>query len=66
MAAGDPYAPQSERPLLTVSQLTALIKETLESAFPSVWVSGELSDLSHPQSGHVYFTLKDAARRSAA
>lgn len=43
----------------TVSQLTALIKEILEGAFPPVWVSGELSNFSHPDSGHMYFTLKD-------
>lgn len=51
--AGDP-------PVFSVSQLTGLIKETLESIFPAVWVSGEISDISRPQSGHVYFTLKDA------
>ena len=45
--------------VLSVSQLTARVKETLESAFPSVWVSGEISNLARPQSGHVYLTLKD-------
>lgn len=44
---------------LTVSGLTALIKETLDGAFPPLWVSGELSNLSRPTSGHLYFTLKD-------
>jgi exodeoxyribonuclease VII large subunit len=44
---------------LTVSQLTAQIKDALEGEFPSVWVSGEISNLSRPQSGHSYFTLKD-------
>ena len=44
---------------LTVSGLTALIKEKLEGAFPPLWVSGELSNLSRPSSGHLYFTLKD-------
>jgi exodeoxyribonuclease VII large subunit len=46
--------------VFTVGQLTALVKEVLEGTFPSVWVSGELSDVSRPRSGHVYFTLKDA------
>jgi exodeoxyribonuclease VII large subunit len=44
---------------LTVSQLTAQIKDALEGEFPSVWVAGELSNFSRPQSGHSYFTLKD-------
>jgi exodeoxyribonuclease VII large subunit len=44
---------------LSVSQLTAQIKEMLEGAFPSVWVAGEVSNFSRPQSGHCYFTLID-------
>lgn len=44
---------------LTVSQLTLRIKQTLEAEFASIWVSGELSDVSRPQSGHIYLTLKD-------
>ena len=46
--------------VLSVSQLTALIQGTLESAFHSLWVSGEVSEVSRPHSGHIYFTLKDA------
>jgi exodeoxyribonuclease VII large subunit len=44
---------------LTVSQLTAQIKDALEGMFPAVWVAGEISNYSRPQSGHSYFTLKD-------
>jgi exodeoxyribonuclease VII large subunit len=44
---------------LSVSQLTLLIKQSLEAEFASIWVSGELSDVSRPQSGHIYLTLKD-------
>lgn len=44
---------------LTVSQLTGQIKNALEGGFPNVWVSGEISNYSRPQSGHSYFTLKD-------
>src|SRR5437763_634675 len=44
---------------LTVAQLTAQIKNTLEGEFLSVWVVGEISNYSRPQSGHAYFTLKD-------
>jgi exodeoxyribonuclease VII large subunit len=46
-------------PVLTVSALTFLIKEVVEGSFPLVWVSGEISNFSRPQSGHCYLTLKD-------
>ena len=51
--------PQSEQDVLTVSELTGQIKEVLEGEFPRVWVSGELTDLARPKSGHIYLTLKD-------
>lgn len=43
----------------TVSELTRLVRLELESAFPFVWVEGEISNLRQPASGHFYFTLKD-------
>ncbi|HWB14064.1 MAG TPA: exodeoxyribonuclease VII large subunit [Pirellulales bacterium] len=43
----------------SVSELTSQIKDLLETQFQSVWVSGEISNFSRPQSGHCYFTLKD-------
>jgi exodeoxyribonuclease VII large subunit len=46
-------------PILSVSQLTLFLKELVEAAFPSVWVAGEISNFSRPQSGHCYLTLKD-------
>lgn len=46
-------------PILTVSQLTQAIKETLEDTYPTLWVEGEISNLRIVQSGHAYFTLKD-------
>jgi exodeoxyribonuclease VII large subunit len=49
----------AEQKTLTVAQLTAQIKNALEGEFPSVWVTGEISNYSRPQSGHSYFTLKD-------
>jgi exodeoxyribonuclease VII large subunit len=46
---------------LTVSQLTLRIRKQLEDdpTLQDVWVEGEISNLSRPASGHVYFTLKD-------
>ena len=49
----------SARQALTVTQLTAQIKDRLEGGFPSVWVAGEISNFARPQSGHCYFSLKD-------
>lgn len=46
--------------IYTVSSLTREIREHLETQFPMVWVSGEVSNLRRPLSGHYYFTLKDA------
>jgi exodeoxyribonuclease VII large subunit len=45
--------------ILTVTQLTLRVKDLLEGTFPDVWVVGEISNLSAPRSGHIYFTLKD-------
>jgi exodeoxyribonuclease VII large subunit len=46
---------------LTVSQLTFRIRKLLEDdpELQDVWVTGEISNLARPASGHIYFTLKD-------
>lgn len=46
----------------TVSKLTYFIRKLLEEneTLQDVWVQGEISNLSRPASGHVYFTLKDS------
>jgi exodeoxyribonuclease VII large subunit len=43
----------------TVTELTRSIRGLLETEFPFVSVAGEISNLRQPQSGHLYFTLKD-------
>jgi len=58
-----------ERPLrsiLTVSQLTQVIKNILEERLPDLWVEGEISNLRVPPSGHIYFTLKDESSQIRA
>jgi len=47
----------------TVSRLTFYIRKLLEEneILQDVWVQGEISNLSQPASGHVYFTLKDSS-----
>jgi len=52
---------------LTVSQLTGLIKATLESSFETVLVTGEISNFKiHSSSGHAYFSIKDDAATLSA
>jgi exodeoxyribonuclease VII large subunit len=50
----------AERRILTVTQLTRLVRGVIEENFAHVWVEGEVSNLSSPASGHLYFTIKDA------
>ena len=52
---------------ITVSQLNRRAKTLLEQGFGRLWVEGEISNLSRPASGHIYFSLKDdKAQVSAA
>lgn len=51
----------SANPVLSVTSLNRLVRDCLESAFPLTWVGGEVSNLTYAASGHVYFSLKDAA-----
>ena len=45
--------------ILTVTELTRSIRGILETELPFITVSGEISNLRRPYSGHLYFTLKD-------
>jgi len=45
--------------LLTVADLNREVRRLLERQFPLLWVGGEISNLVHAASGHVYFSLKD-------
>ncbi|MFC3285751.1 exodeoxyribonuclease VII large subunit [Litchfieldella rifensis] len=51
--------PQPTDPALSVSELNRRARLLLERDFGQCWVEGELSGVSRPASGHVYFTLKD-------
>jgi exodeoxyribonuclease VII large subunit len=48
-----------DQQVLTISDLNRSVKNLLESHFGIVWVEGEVSNLAKPQSGHIYFSLKD-------
>src|SRR5512134_2633560 len=56
----------SVRQVLTVSELTSLVRTSIESAFPDLWLEGEISNLRMPGPGHVYCTLKDESSQIRA
>ena len=45
--------------IVTVSELTGLLRASIEEQFSDIWLEGEISNLRAPGSGHVYCTLKD-------
>ena len=49
-----------ERKIWSVSDLTAQIRDLLAGEFSGISVEGEVSNAHAAQSGHLYFTLKDA------
>ncbi len=51
---------------LSVSQVTGYIQHVLEEDFSSVWVRGEISNLTKHSSGHWYFSLKDQGAQLSA
>ncbi len=57
---GELFPTEQTRKVLSVSELTAQVKQLLEKSVGSVWVTGEVTNLRAQSSGHIYFTLKDA------
>lgn len=55
-----------EQKVLSVKELTSLIKGLLEGSFPNVTVEGEISNCKLHPSGHIYFTLKDSESQISA
>ena len=45
--------------ILSVRELTERLRQVVEQRFPYAWVRGEVTNLSRPSSGHVYFSLKE-------
>jgi exodeoxyribonuclease VII large subunit len=54
------------RTVYTVSELTARIRDLLETTFLEIWVEGELSNSRLWNTGHLYFTLKDGSSQIRA
>jgi len=53
----EPPRPQ----VLSVADLNRLVRELMEQHIPLSWVAGEISNFKRYDSGHCYFTLKDAS-----
>ena len=51
---------------ISVAELNRRAKTLLEDGIARVWVDGEISNLSRPASGHVYFSLKDGSAQVSA
>ncbi|MDX2169792.1 MAG: exodeoxyribonuclease VII large subunit [Deltaproteobacteria bacterium] len=63
----EPLSAAARAPVLSVSDLTRLLRASLETEFAEVWVAGEVSNFRNPGSGgHYYFRLKDRAGQIAA
>ena len=52
--------PPVRRRIVTVAELTGEIRSSLETSFGELWIEGEISNCRVWNTGHVYFTLKDA------
>jgi exodeoxyribonuclease VII large subunit len=61
LEAEDGQLPAPRRRILTVSELTVQVRALLEERFFEIWVEGELSNCRVWNTGHLYFTLKDAS-----
>jgi exodeoxyribonuclease VII large subunit len=49
-----------------VSEISRMIRSTLENTFGEVWIEGEISNVRRPASGHYYFTVKDQSAQISA
>jgi exodeoxyribonuclease VII large subunit len=58
---GELFPKEATRRVFSVSELTADIRRVLERSLGQLWVAGEITNCRAQSSGHVYFTLKDAA-----
>jgi exodeoxyribonuclease VII large subunit len=54
-----PTSTEPERDVYTPGRLNKEARMLLERGLPSLWMEGEISNLSRPSSGHWYFSLKD-------
>jgi exodeoxyribonuclease VII large subunit len=57
---GELFPKEATRRVFSVGELTADIRRLLERHLGQLWISGEITNCRAQNSGHVYFTLKDA------
>lgn len=62
----NPLSQLSQNQIFSVSQITELIKEILESSFRNITIEGEISNWKPSSAGHIYFTLKDSSAQIKA
>src|SRR5450432_1635715 len=55
-----------DRRIWTVRDLVAAVRAHIEREYGDAWVEGEISNLRAQDSGHIYFTLKDANSQLSA
>lgn len=61
-----PTPERDDRRIFSISEINRLSRSALESQFRDIWIVGEVSNLSRPQSGHLYFSLKDEKSQISA
>ena len=59
MESDDLYQNNAMDNIYTPSELNHEARLHLEAGFGRIWIEGEVSNLSRPPSGHLYFSLKD-------
>jgi exodeoxyribonuclease VII large subunit len=57
---GELFPTEEMRRVFSVTEVTATVRRLLEERVGTVWVTGEVSNLRAQNSGHIYFSLKDA------
>jgi len=55
-----PQEPTEHRKVYSVTELALKVRRQLENEIGQIWITGEISNLAVPRSGHWYFTLKDS------
>ena len=54
----EPASQSRQQQIFTVTRLNSAVRMILEQDLGLVWLTGELSNLAMPSSGHWYFSLK--------
>ncbi len=57
---------EQQKTIHSISDITRQIRRSLETQYGSVWIEGEISNLVHHSSGHMYLSLKDEGAQISA